>query len=79
MGVLLMNVQRIDFEHGQPTGVVVEMTIEEAAQIAKWSGNPKASQIPTTEVSDVYRALTRMVFNPHWSDGLDGYLNGAQE
>jgi len=69
-----MNIQRIDFEAGRPAGVVVELTVEEAAQLAKWTGSATAGR--TIEMSDMYRVLSQTVFNPYWSDGVDGYLNG---
>lgn len=70
-----MKIKTVHFDdEGQPVAVVAEMTIEESAWIAVLAGKD------TEDVSTgLYHGLTKGVFNPHWSDGVDGYLRGETE
>jgi hypothetical protein len=63
----------LDDNHN-PKTVEAEMTIEEAALIQEWSGRST-----TDGTSSIYNAMTTAVFNPYWSDGVDGYRRGDDE
>jgi hypothetical protein len=63
----------------RPSSVVAEMTIEEAAQIAKWAGSLSPDTGMTGETSELYGSLVGSVFNRFWSDGVDGYRRGDDE
>lgn len=70
-----MKLKRLDFVDGgedgaTPATVTVEMTIEEAAWIAKTSGQQRGS----SPHSPIYHCLIGDVFNRYWHDGIDGYL-----
>lgn len=61
-------------DDGNPSSVVAEITIEEAAYIADHAGRD------TEEItSGMYHALITRVFNPYWADGLYEYQSGSTE
>lgn len=76
-----MKLRSIRFDADEnPSAVIAELTIEEAAFIAKFTGGLTGEQ--TDEVmrgsqrakSDIYRCLTGSVFNAYWDDGVADYL-----
>jgi hypothetical protein len=75
----LVKITRIDLEDGRPVRITAELTVEEAAQIAKWTGSLSPVTGMTGETSELYGALTGSVFNRFWDDGVDGYLRGETE
>jgi hypothetical protein len=80
MGVLLMIIRRIELAASKPVSIVAELTIEEAAQIANWTGSLSPASSPSpVETSAMYEALTGDLFNRFWDGGVDGYLNGDDE
>lgn len=74
-----MKIKSIELENSLPVRIVVELTVEEAAQIAKWTGSLSPVTGMTGETSELYGALTGSVFNRFWDDGVDGYLRGETE
>ena len=72
-------IRRIDLEGGKPTKIVAELSVEQAAQIAKWTGSLAPATGGTAETGELYEALTGDLFNRFWSDGVDGYLRGDDE
>jgi hypothetical protein len=75
----LVKIKSIELENSLPVRIVVELTVEEAAQIAKWTGSLSPVTGMTGETSELYGALTGSVFNRFWDDGVDGYLRGETE
>jgi hypothetical protein len=62
-----MRVDSITFDGDEPATVTVTMTVAEAATVTKVFGRT----VPTTEESSaVYHALTSMLFNAYWEDGV---------
>lgn len=81
-----MDAKSIVLEGGKPAMVTVEMSISEAAAIAKVFGglSPKSfsEKVPALtngEHSEVYGCLVGEVFNRFWDDGVDGFLSGDEE
>ena len=81
-----MNTKQIVLEDGRPTTVTVEMSIAEAAAIAKVFGGfsyttftEKVPQLTNGEHSEVYDCLVGEIFNRYWDDGVEGFLNGDAE
>lgn len=75
-----MIIHRIELENGKPTKIVAELTVEQAAQIAKWTGSLSPATSPSpNETTAMYNALAGDLFNRFWDDGIDGYLRGDSE
>ena len=64
-----MNVNGIRFEGESPTEIDVTITLSEAVLIADYVGKLTPSSLDT---HGIWEALTGMVFNCYWEDGLDG-------
>lgn len=74
-----MIIRRIELENGKPTKIVAELTIEQAAQISKWTGSLSPATGGNDETGAMYEALSGDLFNRFWDDGVDGYLRGDDE
>lgn len=74
-----MRIKRIKLKNRNPVKIVVEMTIEQAAEIVKWTGPLTPATGSSDETGAMYDELVTTVFNPYWSDGVDGYLRGETE
>lgn len=65
-----MKVKQINLgDDDYPEQVTVEMTLDEAALVARLVGKEAP---PSAESSNIYRALSRSVFNTFWENGIDG-------
>ena len=80
-----MKITSIDLEDRNPTRVRAELTIEELAFIAKFTGGmnfEKAEAVINdgyTASNALYEATIGDVFNRFWDNGLQGYLDGDDE
>lgn len=81
-----MDAKNLALENGKPVMVTVEMTIGEAAAIAKIFGGlshntftEKVPALTSGEHDEVYSCLVGEVFNRFWDDGVDGFLRGDAE
>lgn len=75
-----MKLKQINLEDGQPTGLTVELSVDEAMHIAKWAGGLSPNTSPHYEsTSSIYSALVGEFFNRFWYDGLAGALRGDDE
>lgn len=80
-----METKNLTLANGKPSRVTVEMTIEEAAAIAKTFGGMSYTTFHQkfpglgTEFSEIYGCLVGEVFNRFWDDGVDGFLRGDEE
>lgn len=77
-----MKLRSIRFDADEnPSIVLAELTIEEAAFIAKFTGGLTGEQTDAImrgsqqAKSDIYGCLIGGVFNRFWDDGLRDYLN----
>lgn len=73
----LVKINNIELEDGKPVRITAELSIEEAAQIARWTGRLTTEQ--TSQTREIYDSLVGDVFNRYWSDGVDGYMRGDTE
>ena len=75
-----MDILRLSFKDSRPNVVAIEMTVEQAAQLAKLTGkiSPANASSPAAydAQSNLYHLLTGSLFNRYWEDGVDGYLRG---
>lgn len=66
----------------QPSEITLTLSIKDAALITKHAGMVSPAQVIPADaspaLSEFYDCLIGRVFNNHWEDGVDGYLNGAQ-
>lgn len=80
-----MDTKSLTLSAGRPTMVTVEMTIDEAAVIAKVFGEFSLKTFEEkfprmdNEHSEIYDCLVGEVFNRFWDDGVDGCLRGDAE
>lgn len=72
-----MIIKTIDLDDGRPVKITAELSVEEAAQIAQWTGRLTTDQ--TSQTSEIYNALVGDVFNRYWDAGVDGYLRGEDD
>jgi hypothetical protein len=68
-----MKIRRIELDGSKPVGVIAELSIEEAAQIANWAGSTSRAG---AEVAEIYNALAGDLFNRFWDAGIIGYMRG---
>lgn len=77
-----MKIRKIELNDGQPTKVTAELTVVEAAYLARITG--KQNGITAAEFmaggsdanTEIYSCLTGELFNRFYDDGVDGYLRG---
>lgn len=80
-----VNLKKLAFKNGNPSVVTVEMTIKEAAFLAKTLGKQnglmKQEIYPGYEDEEhtAYDCLVGDVFNRYWDSGVDGYVRGDDE
>lgn len=72
-----MKITQVELEDGDPARVTVEMTIEEAADLAKIMGGMAPDTGATRATSEVYNCLVGELFNRYWDDGLSEYRSSA--
>jgi hypothetical protein len=82
----MATIKGIEFnDAGEPESVTLRMSVEEAAFIAKFTG--QQSSVTAEKVmpagggvasSALYNTLTGYVFQPYWDGGVDEYLQSAR-
>lgn len=72
-----MKINNIELEDGKPVRIHAGLSIEEAAQIARWTGRLTTEQ--TSQTREIYDSLAGELFNRYWDDGVDGYLRGEDD
>ena len=77
-----MKLRTIEYDDSEnPSVVTVDMTIQDAAFVAKITGGMSANAANAVirdgalSASSIYDCLVGLVFNPYWDEGIDGYLN----
>lgn len=74
-----VRVTNIAFDEDEnPSEVTVVLPIAVAAHLAKYAGGRRGSDEGYEHTTQVWEALTGMVFNAFWEDGLDGYYRGGE-
>ena len=74
-----MQIKTIDLNDGKPVRVTADLTVTEAAQIARWTGGLSPATGGTEETGEIYECLTGELFNRFWDSGVDGYTQGDQD
>lgn len=78
-----MKIKIIELGADQPVRITAEMTMDEAAYLARITG--KQNDLTSAEImaggsganSEIYGCLTGDLFNRFYDDGVDGYLRGG--
>lgn len=67
---------------GRPKTITVELSLNEAGYLAlltgrnSWDSNREFYPAYAGEGSEIYDCLSGEIFNTHWDDGVNGWLNG---
>lgn len=73
-------VRQIEFDDaGNPIRITVDMTIDQAGDVASVLGRLRSTDDGWTErTREVWSALSSQVFNRLWEDGLNGWQAGSE-
>lgn len=69
-----MQLLNIELKDGFPVQIVVSMSVDEAARVARSAGSASPS---TNEDAELYNCLAGELFNRYWDEGLAGYGDGS--